>query len=71
VLDGSGTRYALCAEACRDHHHHQHDHVHFKCSACGETNCLNQVKVSMPALPQGYEASEINLLIEGICPRCR
>ena len=69
VLDGSGTRYALCEEACPDHHH-QHDHVHFKCTSCGETNCLNQVKVAMPALPKGYEAAEINLLIEGTCPRC-
>jgi Fur family transcriptional regulator, ferric uptake regulator len=69
VLDDEGTlKYALCNEACTTAHHH-HDHVHFKCTNCGQTNCLN-VEVSGFKLPRGYQAREINVLIQGVCERC-
>jgi Fur family ferric uptake transcriptional regulator len=69
VLDDEGSlKYALCKEACSTAEHH-HDHVHFKCNKSGQTNCLN---VDVPAikLPKGYLASEVNLLIQGICEKC-
>ncbi|HPM29029.1 MAG TPA: transcriptional repressor, partial [Chryseolinea sp.] len=46
-----------------------HDHVHFKCEACGQTNCLN-IDVPLIKLPKGYKANEVNLLVQGICDRC-
>jgi Fur family ferric uptake transcriptional regulator len=68
VLDDEGSlKYALCKEACNAEHHH--DHVHFKCTKCGQTNCLN-VDVPAVKLPKGYQAKEVNLLIQGICERC-
>jgi Fur family ferric uptake transcriptional regulator len=69
VLDDEGSlKYALCKEACSTAEHH-HDHVHFKCTKCGQTNCLN---VDVPAikLPKGYQVNEVNLLIQGICEKC-
>jgi Fur family ferric uptake transcriptional regulator len=69
VLDDEGSlKYALCKEACNMAEHH-HDHVHFKCTKCGQTSCLN---VDVPAikLPKGYQAKEVNLLIQGVCERC-
>lgn len=69
VLDDSGTvKYALCSEACTTSSHH-HNHVHFKCTTCGQTNCLD---IEIPAihLPKGYRASEQDLLIQGICESC-
>jgi len=70
VLDDEGSlKYALCNEACTDADHH-HDHVHFKCTKCGQTNCL-EVEIPNVKLPKGYEAYEVNLLIQGICERCR
>ncbi|MEJ7643233.1 MAG: transcriptional repressor [Chryseolinea sp.] len=69
VLDDEGSlKYALCKEACTTAGHH-HDHVHFKCTQCGQTNCLN-VEVPTVRLPKGYRASETNLLIQGVCERC-
>jgi Fur family ferric uptake transcriptional regulator len=69
VLDDEGSlKYALCNEACTLTGHH-HDHVHFKCIACGQTNCLN-IDVPLVKLPKGYKASEVNLLIQGTCERC-
>src|SRR5882762_10103215 len=37
-------RYALCKDNCSGGHH-QDDHVHFVCSACGNTTCLEGVTV--------------------------
>ena len=69
VLDDEGSiKYALCNEACSKVEHH-HDHIHFKCNKCGQTNCLN-VEVPSIRLPRGYRATEVNLLIQGVCERC-
>lgn len=70
VLDDAGaTKYALCAEACTDHHHAD-DHVHFKCQVCGLTECLDGVRVPAMGLPAGYAPAVTNVLIQGRCPRC-
>ncbi len=69
VLDDEGSlKYALCKEACSTAGHH-HDHVHFKCTKCGQTNCLN-IEVPSVKLPRGYRASEVNILIQGVCESC-
>ncbi len=69
VLDDEGSlKYALCNEACTLVHHH-HNHVHFKCTKCGQTNCL-QVDIPSVKLPKGFQPKEINLLIQGICEKC-
>ncbi len=69
VLDDEGAlKYALCTEACSSAAHH-HDHVHFKCSKCGETSCL-EVEIPDIKLPRGYQVAERNLLIQGICRKC-
>lgn len=69
VLDEEGSlKYALCKEACTTAEHH-HDHVHFKCTKCAQTYCLN-VEVPPVKLPKGYKAGAVNLLIQGICEKC-
>jgi Fur family transcriptional regulator, ferric uptake regulator len=69
VLDDEGSlKYALCNEACTTAGHH-HNHVHFKCTACGQTNCLD-VETPPVKLPKGYKPKEINILIQGICENC-
>lgn len=71
VLDDEGvTKYALCKTHCSASDHH-HDHVHFKCSKCGLTNCLDDVHVPKLNLPQGYSAMEVNLLVQGVCKDCQ
>jgi Fur family ferric uptake transcriptional regulator len=70
VLDDEGSlKYALCNEACTVAGHH-HNHVHFKCTKCGQTNCLTNVEIPSMKLPKGYKAKEINLLIQGVCEAC-
>jgi Fur family ferric uptake transcriptional regulator len=66
--DEGGVKYALCSDACNAAGHH-HDHVHFKCTRCGQTYCLN-VEVPSVRLPKGYQEQEVNLLIQGVCRQC-
>ena len=70
VLDDEGSlKYALCNEACSVAGHH-HNHVHFKCTRCGQTNCLTNVEIPPVKLPKGYKPKEIDLLIQGVCENC-
>jgi len=70
VLDDTGVmKYALCSESCQNGDH-QHDHVHFKCSHCGHTICIEGVSIPAIPLPQGYEMNEVNVLIQGVCEKC-
>ena len=69
VLDDGGvTKYALCHDCSLEHHHHEH--VHFKCSVCGQTICLDDIKIPAVPLPEGFKTQEKNLLIQGICKTC-
>lgn len=69
VLDDEGSlKYALCSDACSTTGH-QHNHVHFKCTTCGQTNCLN-VEIPSVKLPKGYKPKELNVLIQGVCDQC-
>ncbi len=69
VLDDAGSlKYALCNDPCTSTDHH-HNHVHFKCTRCNQTSCLN-VAIPPVKLPRGFRATEQNLLIQGICGNC-
>lgn len=67
--DNGGTKYALCTHTCADGHH-QHEHIHFKCSNCQETICLEGVNIPTVRLPEGFVAAESNFLITGTCSKC-
>lgn len=60
--------YALCKE-CEEGHHHD-DHVHFICTNCEKTICLDDVVSPKMDLPQGYAAKNVQVLIEGVCREC-
>jgi Fur family transcriptional regulator, ferric uptake regulator len=70
VLDDTGAaKYALCSTHCSTHDH-KHEHVHFKCLACGNTQCVEDVQVPSVSLPEGFSFKEANLLIQGVCRSC-
>lgn len=66
--DGGTLKYALCTEACTATEH-RHEHVHFKCTQCGQTNCLD-IDIPIVQLPEGYKLKEVNLLVQGTCQNC-
>lgn len=66
----NSVRYALCKEECQDGHHHD-NHIHFVCTRCGTTSCLEEVIVPEVRLPKGYSVSEVQVVVNGICKNCR
>lgn len=66
---GDETKYALCQDDC-DTHHHSDDHPHFLCLKCGETYCLDQLKIPDFKLPDNYKLQDVQLALSGLCNRC-
>ena len=62
--------YALCKDNCEAGHHHDH-HVHFECTHCGTTYCLDDVVTPDIKLPRGYAVQQIDVLTRGICRSCQ
>ena len=62
-------RYGLCKDECSEGHHHDH-HVHFVCTNCGNTYCLDDVVTPDIKLPRGYIAQHVEVVTEGICKNC-
>src|SRR6476620_8873409 len=61
--------YALCKD-CDEGHHHD-DHVHFICDNCHKTYCLDGVVSPRLELPEGYQATSVQVLINGLCKECK
>jgi Fur family transcriptional regulator, ferric uptake regulator len=66
----NSVRYALCKDNCEEGHHHD-NHIHFTCSECGSTVCLDEVIIPDMKLPKGYRADEVQVVISGVCSNCK
>jgi Fur family transcriptional regulator, ferric uptake regulator len=64
----NSVRYALCKD-CEEGHHHD-DHVHFICSQCNRTICLDDIVSPHMEVPDGYKVENVQVLINGICKDC-
>jgi len=63
TLDRSPTRF--CAN--------MRDHCHFYCDVCGEVTDLDLPKAAAAPnldLPSGFQVSNYNLSLRGVCPKC-
>src|SRR6476469_2308380 len=60
--------YALCKDCAEGHHHD--DHIHFVCSQCDRTICLDDVVSPNIELPEGYIADNVQVVIHGTCKNC-
>jgi Fur family ferric uptake transcriptional regulator len=67
--DGAA-RYALCRSGCETGHHHD-NHVHFVCSVCKQTQCLEDVHIPFVKMPEGFEMKKAEMVVSGICKQCR
>lgn len=62
--------YALCRHNCIEGHHYD-NHVHFICSHCNKTTCLNDTDIPEVKLPKGFKPLHTAMVISGICKMCR
>lgn len=70
VFDSSGVaKYALCNHNCSEKEHHD-EHVHFNCTACGNTYCIEETQIPSISIPEKYKARSLYLIAEGICSTC-
>jgi Fur family transcriptional regulator, ferric uptake regulator len=63
-------KYALCKDNCEQGHHHD-NHVHFICSSCNKTICLDDVTVPVVKLPEGFTPEYSHMVVNGVCGECR
>ncbi len=68
VIDNTLVKYAL--NNCTDEHVHEVDHVHFYCKTCSKVMCMEEVKIMLYVLPQGYSKNECDVVIKGCCGSC-
>ncbi|MFN4082426.1 MAG: Fur family transcriptional regulator [Bacteroidia bacterium] len=70
TIDHEGLpKYALCHDNCNNSHHYD-NHVHFNCTKCNQTICLDAVDIPAVTLPKGYQIKELSFSINGICKQC-
>lgn len=70
IDDGtSSVKYALCQDTCECEP--EDLHVHFHCSKCGQTYCLNDIPVPVINLPQNFTLENVNMVVKGICSNCK
>lgn len=66
----SNILYALCRHEHAPGHHHHDNHVHFVCTECDKTICLDDVTVPKVKLPEGFKPTEAAMIVKGICEAC-
>ena len=69
IEDGSGhAKYALCAESCECRL--EDVHLHFFCTTCEKTYCLEDQLIPLFSLPPSFRPEHANLVIKGLCADC-
>jgi Fur family ferric uptake transcriptional regulator len=69
IDDGTGSvKYALCQDSCECHPNDLH--VHFLCTNCHQTYCLNDISVPNINLPSNFSLESVNMVVKGICSIC-
>jgi len=68
ILDNSGNiKYSLSLKTDES----ADNHIHFKCTKCDQTSCLNTIHIPEIKIPKDYYFQEINVLVTGICSNCK
>lgn len=70
IEDGSRSqKYEMCDND--DHHTISDQHVHFYCESCKTTYCLEEIKVPVIEIPDGFMPRSVNFVLKGKCPKCK
>ena len=70
ISDGtSSVKYAVCKKDCNCKP--EELHVHFYCTKCEVTYCLNEIPIPQVTLTEDYAVDTATYLLKGTCPSCR
>ncbi len=69
IDDGTGVlKYALCPEHCTCTKTDLH--LHFSCSQCENTYCLNDSPIPEVKISKGFRIDHSSFILKGICQKC-
>lgn len=69
IDDGSGSmKYSVCNDDCQCTL--KELHVHFNCTRCQKTYCLESVSIPPVQLPEKFLLENINFVMKGLCNQC-
>jgi Fur family ferric uptake transcriptional regulator len=69
IDDGSGSmKYSVCNDDCQCELNELH--VHFNCTHCHKTYCLESVSIPPVQLPEKFLLENINFVMKGLCDKC-
>jgi Fur family ferric uptake transcriptional regulator len=68
ILSGEAVKYKLVAG--KKENGKRFDHVHFDCTSCNTTYCLEELAVQDFKLPDGFTKIENQFIIFGTCKNC-
>ena len=70
INDGTGVaKFAISVENTKGKYSTDL-HLHFHCTECKKTICLPN-KISEESLPDDYKINDVNLVLKGICVKCK
>lgn len=70
IQENNTTKYSLCHDSCTEDLHQDH-HLHFYCTVCKETTCLDQLNLSVIQFPPDLTIQELRFFAKGICSKCK
>lgn len=69
IDDGSGSmKYSVCSDQCMCAINDLH--VHFNCTRCQRTFCLESVSIPEVKLPENFLLESVNFVMKGLCGQC-
>lgn len=69
IDDGSGSmKYSVCNPDCQCSI--KDLHVHFNCTECKQTFCLESISIPKVQLPNGFVLESVNFVMKGLCNNC-
>ncbi|GAB5418020.1 MAG: hypothetical protein Crog4KO_14730 [Crocinitomicaceae bacterium] len=69
IDDGTNApKFAVCLEGCECNP--EDLHIHFHCTNCEETYCLNNISIPTIELPNQFTLNQINMVVKGLCDDC-
>ena len=66
VVDNQRVKYALDNSSTK-----KQWHAHFYCKKCDNVICLDSVPLEKLPVPEGFEVSETEVIIKGLCNDCK
>lgn len=65
ITDMNVAKYSLSKNNMPD------NHIHFECKKCCSVYCFPEYGINNLKLPEGFEKEDSNILIVGICKKCK